>query len=975
MELELRIDGVIASQNIAPNESLLTLLRREGHSSVRHGCETGECGACTVLVDGVPRPSCVMLAAQAGGCSVTTAANLGTAVSLHVLQQAFIETGAVQCGFCTPGMLLSAHALLQRTLSPSEDEVRDALSGNLCRCAGYSKPVQAILRAAAVLRHEQPSLPAQNIVQASHEASTTGGRLSTVAGAANRARAASAGVTTKIPVLTPEAIALASQGSTAVQEAGQAVPVINATKFVTGKSAFVGDSAPRGLLHARVLTSPHAHAIIRNIDITQAKAFPGVHAVLTYKDVPRIPYSSVVSAQAEADVQDRYCLDSRVRYVGDRVAVVAAETWEAAEQALALIRVEYEQLPALLDVRQALEPTAPRIHPEEDSCGIYDASRNIAARVRSESGNVEQGFAYADLVVEGEYATSPFQPAPIETSTVMTYIDEDNYLVVRTSSQASHHVRRLLSRLLGLPTRRIRVLKPEVGGSFGAKQEVLLEDLCALLTIVTQRPVRLEYTRAEQFRSGSAHQPYFIRIKTGLKRDGTIVANQIALLSDTGAYGSHALATRNAAVSALALYPCPNMRFAAEVCYTNHAPAGAFLDSALPQEFFALECHMDEVARQLGIDPLVLRRKNWIKAGDEYPVLHAPSATREVVESCGLSTCLKIVEEQLRWDERHRVVEEGRYRHGVGVALALHGTPGVQSDTSGAMLKLNEDGSFDVVTGASDSGSGSSTLIAQIAAETLGVSLDDVLLRHAGTDYTPFESGVSDASALYSSGGAVKKAAEQMRRQLLAVAGRMLNTLPEALKIQQGTISAPNGQQVTIQQVATHSLYVENRHIMTTASWKVPATPTAFAAQGVLVEVDTETGQVRVQKTVSAVDVGHALNPLVIEGQIQGSVARALGLSLSEELLSDQHGVLLSTDLSHYHIYSALDMPDMQTYLVETRDGIAPYGAKSVSEIAFYGIAPAIANAIYDAVGIKVRQIPFTPERMLRALHAQKRPS
>lgn len=980
MELELSINGVIASLDIAPNESLLTLLRREGYCGVKHGCETGECGACTVLVDGVPRPSCVMLAAQAGGCSLSTVDSLGSANRLHPLQTAFIEVGAVQCGFCTPGMLLSASALLDKNPSPTESEVRDALSGNLCRCSGYEKPVQAVLRAAALMRGETvapleyhtidaevPGIGTSKTPAVGRNGRTGSGERTQVGGTGG------AVLTAKIPALTASGLAGARLNAP-LQVVGHSVPAIHAPRLATGKSSFASDLQPRGMLYARLLTSPHAHAIIRNIEVSQARSLPGVHAVLTYKDVPRVPYSSVERPLTEAALKDQYCLDSVVRYVGDRVAVVAAETPEVAAEALGLIEVEYEELPALLDPRQTLENGAPAVHTETDAQGIFDAPHNIAARVRSERGDVESAFAAADLVVEGEYLVPPIQQAPIETHTTLTYFDEDEYLVVRTSTQVPHYVRRVLARVLGLPARRIRVVRPEVGGDFGVKQEIVLEDLAALLTLATNRPILLEYTRAQEFHSSRVRQQAILRLKTGVKRNGTIIANQMAVLASTGAYATHSLVTPgNAAASALALYPCANMRYVAEIVYTNQPPATASRSASLAQEFFALESHMDEVARQLGIEVLELRRKNWIKVGEEYPFARDPGKGNEaapVIESSGLPQCLRVVEEKIKWEERHRFISDGRIYRGAGVALSMHGNPYARSATSGAMIKLNEDGSFDVFVGANESEPGSDTMIAQIAAETLSVPLDDVLLHTSDATAVPFETGVGASSSLYISAGAVKKAAEQARRQMLSVAGRILNVLPEALKIANGIITAPNGDSITVPEVAAYSLHVEGRHIMSTASWKVQQVPITFAAQGVEIEVDTETGSIRILNAVTAVDVGRALNPMILEAQIQGGAAQSLGSGICEELIYDQKGNPLTTSLRDYHLYTATDIPTMQTYLVETGDPSGPFGAKAVGEIPLYGMAPAIANAVTDALGIRLRQIPLTPERMLRAIHA-----
>jgi putative selenate reductase molybdopterin-binding subunit len=964
MELELSINGVITSQEVAPNETLLPLLRRAGCASVKAGCETGDCGACTVLVDGVPRPSCVMLAAQAGGCTLTTVEELENRHTLHPLQQAFIDVGAVQCGFCAPGMLLAAYALLQRNPAPTEDEVRDALSGNLCRCSGYARPVQAVLRAAAAMRGEHVEPLDVKVVKPEEKH---------VAAAGSKAMPmlrlpstmTSGGSTARLPALVRGII------DAPMRVVGKSLPDIDARKLVTGKPVFAADIHPHGMLYAGMLTSPHAHARIRSIDVSQAKALSGVHAVLTYQDLPHTPYAITGRSPLEEGVRDCFSLDAVVRYVGDRVAVVAAETPELVQEALSLITVEYEVLPAVLDLRQATEQNAPAIHQETEAVGIFDAKRNIAARKRSERGEVERGFAEADLVVEGEYIVPLAQQAALEKHTVVTYFDESDNLIVRTNSQAPQHVRRVLASLLSVPSRRIRIVQPEVGGGAGAKSGVMLEDLCALLTMATDRPVLLTHTRQQEFARGGTRAQYILRLKTGVKRDGTILANQMVLLVNTGAHATHPLIGYNDAMdSALNLYPCSNIRFVAEVLYTNQPPVCVYQGYGALQEFFALESHMDEIARRLNIDALELRRKNWIKVGDEYPLAHG-SAVSSVLESCGLAECVRIVEEQLQWKERRGATGSGRMRRGIGLALAQHGHPLASPLTGGAIIKLNEDGSFDVFTSANDAGNDIATMLAQVVAEILGTQPETIIMHTTGIESITFDAEATPADSLYVSGEAVMKAAEQVRRQILSMAGRMLNVLPETLKLDSGLITATDGQRVTIQEVATNSLYVESRYIMASVSAKVQNVPTAFAVQGVEVEVDSETGVVRVLKAVSAVDAGRVLNPLLMERQIQSGVSLGLNSGLCEELLYDQKGTLLTTGFQDYHIYNTLDMPALQTYLVETSNHVGPFGAKSVAEIVLYGAAPALANAIADALGIRLSQLPLTPERVLRAIHAQ----
>ncbi len=964
MELELSINGVITSQEIAPNETLLPLLRRTGCTSVKAGCETGECGACTVLVDGIARPSCTMLAAQAGGCTLTTVENLGSGRNLHPLQQAFIEAGATGCGFCTPGMLLAAHALLQSNASPDEQDVRDALSGNLCRCSGYEKPVQAVLRAAAMLRKQAVEQPKFNIIKQEEKRGPVAS-----AKVAPMLRLPSMNVNTggtaQLPALMRNLL------ETETQVIGKALPGIDAKKLVTGKPLFTADFQPRGMLYGGILTSPHAHAVIRNIDASQARALPGVHAVLIYPDLERIAYSSAQRSPLTADLRDCYSLDYLVRYVGDRVAAVAAETPEMVQQALSLITVEYDVLPAILDPRQAMEQGAPSLHPESESQGIFDAKRNIAARVRSERGDVDRGFSGSDLIVEGEYIVPLSQQASLEKHTVITYFDDNDDLVVRTNTQVPQHIRHVLAALLKASGSHIHVIQPETADSTSSKQAIVLEDLCTLLTMATNRPVLLAHSRQEEFVSGGVRAQYILRLKTGVKRDGTLIANQMVLLANTGAHGTHPLIGQNNAMgSALTLYPCPNMRFVAEVLYTNLPPVDAYQGYGAQQEFFALESHLDEIARQLNIDALELRRKNWMKVGDEYPLVSA-SAIPSTLESCGLVECAAIVAEKLNWQERRSAPGTDRIRRGVGLALSHSGHPLAEPHAGGALIKLNEDGSFDVFTNANDAGNDTATMLAQVAAEILGTQVETVLMHTSDSGTITFEASSTPADALYVSGEAVMKAAEQMRRQILAVAARKLNVRSEMLKLNEGVITAPDEQSVTIQQVAIHSLQVESRYIMATASSKVQQVPTTFAVQGIEVEVDSETGTIRILKAISAVDVGRPMNPLLIEREIQGGVLQGLSLSLCEELLYDQKGAVLTNSFQDYHIYTTLDMPESQIYLVETPATTHPFGAKLVAEAPLYGIAPALANAVADALAIRLHQLPLTPERVLRAIHTQ----
>ncbi len=981
MQIGMTINGMRRSLDVAPNARLLETLRGEGCFSVKYGCDTGECGVCAVLVDGVPRNTCVMLAAQADGAAITTVEGVGTPRQMHPIQQAMADNGSIQCGYCIPAMVLAAQALLKDTPNPTDEQIRDAISGNLCRCTGYVKPVQAIQRAAAILRGDAPPpvfgdhevwAPGRSTEHSGHndgEQSSGGG-------------AGSSSSPTAQDDLEPEAegsVSTLARPKEALKTVGKPERKVDAVKLATGKPCFVDDIELRGMLYAALLTSPHAHARIRNIDASKARALPGVHAVLTYKDVPRIPYTTAGQSWPEPGPHDQYSLDNVVRFVGDRVAVVAAETPEIAQRALALIEVDYEILPAVLDPRRAMDPDAPCIHPEPESYHIRDASRNLAARIEAEVGNVEQGFAESDLVVEGEYIVPQVQQTPLEPHIVITYWDEDDRLIVRTSTQVPFHVRRIIAPVIGLPPRRIRVIKPRIGGGFGVKQEVLIEDLAAHLTIATGRPVRLEYSREQEFRSSRSRHPQILKMRTGVKRDGTMVANEMVVLANTGAYGTHALTVQsNTGSKSLPLYRAPNIRFVADVVYTNLPPPGAFRGYGVPQGIFALESHMDEVAKALGMDPIAFRQKNWIRQGDENPLSVALGEGKEglvqVIQSCGLPQCIERGKAAIGWDEKRGHPGEGRIRRGVGVAIAMHGTAIAGLDMGGASIKLNDDGSFNVLVGATDLGTGSDTVLAQIGAEVLGVPVSDIIIHSSDTDFTPFDTGAYASSTTYISGGAVKKAAEQVREQICEVAGRMLNAPPAALRLENRRVYAPDGRSVSISDVALRSLHVENQHqIMATASTMSFDSPPPFAAQFAEVEVDTETGAVRVVKMVSAVDCGRAINPATAEGQIEGGATQALGYGVCEEMRYDEQGALLTADFTNYHIFRADEMPAMETYLIETSDPYGPYGAKAVAEIPIDGMAPAIANAVADALGVRVREAPLTPERVWRAMRESRK--
>lgn len=976
MNLSMTLNGEVRDIQIQPHERLLRVLRRLGLWSVKFGDEHGLTGSDTVLLDGEPVNAQTILAAQVHGRAVTTLEGVGTSRNLHVLQEVFIETGAIQSGYTTPAQILVAYALLQKNPNPTEAEIRAALNGVIDRETAYVKPVQAILRAAAILRGEDvpPFEPLERAIPAPP------GLFSMPVDPPDMGPD-DGGSATQTRIRTFPAVVVTPPELKPLKTIGKSEPKVDAVKLAAGKPVYTDDMDMPGMLHAALLTSPHAHARIVHIDASKARALPGVHAVLTHEDVPRVYYASGGQSYPNPKPYDQVSLDTKVRHVGDRVAVVAAETPEIAREALKLIDVEYEVLPAVLDALEAMADGAPVIHDDENVVGIHDRQRNIVHHIHAEAGDAQAQWAKADHIFEGEYRVHQVQQASIEPHEVITFWDEDDRLVIRTSTQVPFHVRRMVAPLLGLPVKKIRVIKPRIGGGFGGKQEMLIEDLCGHLTIATGRPVRFEYPRELEFTSARSRHPQILRFKTGVTADGQMVACELYIIGNTGAYGTHGLTVQMVSgFRGLTTYNTPYSKFTCDVVYTNIPTPGAYRGYGAPQSLFALELHVEEIALALGMDPVEFKRKNWIKQGDALIMAVALGEGREgkpqVVTTTALEECVDIGVRATGWyDKRgkNRSVEgQPHLKRGIGMALAMHGSGIAGLDMGAASIKLNDDGSFNLLFGATDLGTGADTVLAQIAAETLGVPVNDVIVYASDTDFTPFDTGAYASSTTYVSGGAVLKAAEDIRAQILAHAAKhLLECSPDDLDIEDRKVVHRDGRHVALETVALHSLHqADQKQIMATASHVSDISPAPFAAQFAEVIVDTETGQVTVEKLFFAVDCGVAINPITASGQVEGGMLQALGYAHCEQMVYDDAGRSLATDFATYHVYRADETPQMDVVFVETYEPSGPYGAKAVAEIPKDGVAPAVASAIFDAVGVRLRELPLTPEKVWRALNA-----
>jgi CO/xanthine dehydrogenase Mo-binding subunit/aerobic-type carbon monoxide dehydrogenase small subunit (CoxS/CutS family) len=898
--IELALNGRPARTAAGPATPLIAVLRDELRlTGAKVGCDDGRCGSCTVLVNGRVTRACQTPVGKVSGASVLTIEGLGTPERPHPLQRAFVETGAVQCGFCIPGMILSAKALLDANPRPSREQMVKALGANYCRCAGFSSIFEAVDRAAAALRGEAASPPTLPLGDSWDEMAKA-----------------------------------------------------------TGTAQYAADLVRDGMLHLKVVRSPHAHASVLGVDAAAALALPGVEAVLTAKDVPFNRHGRVI--------QDETVLAAdRVRMVGDPVAAVVAVSEARAIEAAANVRVGYEVLPAACSPREALAPGAPRLHD----------GGNVLARQSIHRGDAEAGLARADVTVEGAFSTPFIEHAYLEPEAALAFVDDDGRVVLHTGTGHPHLCRLEVARVLGLPEDRVRVVAVALGGHFGGRVDVAMHCILGVAASRLRRPVRCVYTRAESFASTTKRHAFEIRGRLGADRAGRITGLRLDMTADTGAYASAGkfIITR-AAISGSGPYAIPDVWLGGEAVYTNNTLAGALRGFGAPQSTFALESLMDDLARRLGLHPVDLRVRNALRPGGVLPIGFRVGEGTAVVEAL----------EALRphYDEAARRARASRgngdVRRGVGVASMWFGIGSTGGEKpSHADVELLASGRVSVLAGVTDAGQGSDYVLRRVAAQALGVPLAQVDLVRGDTDLTRDTGSCTGSRVTFYVGNAVRTASDALRRAIVEAAARELEAPPDILAIRDGhvvALEAP-GRRIALADLARRAA-ARGARLREGGTWDPDTAPLdpasgvgrpyatyASASQMAEVEVNVRTGRVRVRRVVAAHDVGKVLNPAGARGQVEGAVVMGIGFALSEEFVPG-----VTRGFAQYRIPTTHDVPEIESIFVERADPLGPFGAKGLGECALIPTAPAIVNAIADATGVRLTRLPATRERLRQAL-------
>ncbi|MCX8021719.1 MAG: molybdopterin-dependent oxidoreductase [Syntrophorhabdaceae bacterium] len=909
--VEFKINKKKYSVDIEGEETLLEVLRDKiGLTGTKMGCNQGDCGSCTVLLEGKPVNSCLVLAIDAQGKGITTIEGINDDEKLHRIQQAFVEFNAIQCGFCTPGMVITAYALLKENPKPTVNEIRHYLQGNLCRCTGYTKIVEAVQWAA--LNGEREEI--------SHDS----------------------------------------------------VKRLEGEEKVRGKAVYAGDIKKEGMLVGKFLRSSIPHGRIKEIRTDRALSHPGVEAVITAYDFPDRRIGFII--------HDEYIMaKDKVRYIGEIMAAVAAVDEKTAQEALELIEVDIEELPGVFTYKESVREDAPLIHEDFDKYTTevpLIRDRNICLKGRIKKGDVEKGFEESDEIFEDSFTVPVVHQAALEPKTVVAEIDHNGRIHIFSGTARPFAVQSGIAEVLGIPMSRIQVTATRMGGHFGSKGEITFEPIVAMLALKTGKPVKVEMTREEEFLAGNPRHMMDIHIKTGVKRDGKIIARKVRLEVDTGAYAYFGpLATSTAMNLASGPYSIPNIYVEGICAYTNKLSCGPCRGPGAPQVIFAGEVQLDRIARSLGIDPIEIRLKNALKANDT-------TATGQVLKDGGYIEALLALKRYLTENPQTYPAQDETKAYGMGIAGGFWGMGGAGSS---AMVKLNEDGSAVLVMGAAETGAGSETAMAILVSQGLGIPLDMVRVISGDTDTCPFDFGAIGSRTTQAMGTAVHRAINGVKEQLLNFAEGHLGIPKDALELKEGKIKAKERPDISISIAkAVHMMTtVKGGPPVATGTNTAPSTPFnqeyvegmvrparpffSFCVQAAIVQVDKLTGKVDVLKVIASHNVGKAVFKEGIEGQIQGGVAMGIGYALTEESIFDG-GRLVNDSFLDYRIPTVPDVPEIIPLIVEKENPKIPEDIRGVGEPATIPTAPAIVNGVYDALGVRINRLPLTPERVFRAI-------
>ena len=757
---------------------------------------------------------------------------------------------------------------------------------------------------------------------------------------------------------------------------GSSIVKKDAKALVTGKPVYCDDLAPENCLIIKLLRCPHAHAMIKKIDTSKAKLVPGVECVLTYQDVPQHRFTQAGQTYLEASPYDRYILDRHLRHIGDEVAIVAAESEKAADKALKLIKVEYEILPAILDFHEALDNEI-LIHPEEDwsesDWSHGDNKRNSIYHEDVGLGDVDAVFAQCDEVLEESYHTIQNQQSMMEPFTACCWMDAFGRMVIQSSTQIPFHVRRNMAHALGIPKSKIRVIKPRIGGGFGAKQTAICERFPAVVTWLTGKPSKIYYSREETMVVGSARHEMEVTVKLGAMKDGTIRAIEMNVLSNSGAYGEHGPTTIGlAGHKSIPLYGgrFEAYRFIANTVYTNQPSAGAFRGYGAPQGIFALESTVNLMAARLGIDPVKIREHNMLHEGEEMPAYF-----NETANACALDQCMDRCKEMMHWEEKYpcKLLENGHIRS-VGVAMAMQGSCISFVDEANVTIKINDDGFYSLLVGSTDMGTGSDTILAQMAADVLECDIDDIVTFGVDTDVSPYDSGSYASSTTYLTGNAVVKAAEQLRSNLMEQAAIRLECSKDLVAFDGRILTCVStGASISLKDLANELQGGSQGWQSVTAGGNSPVSPPPYMVGMVEIDLDPETGKVTPIYYATCVDCGTVVNPNLARVQTEGGIMQGIGMALYEGQSYNEKGNNRLRNFMQYKIPTRIDIPEIDVDFRASYEPSGPFGAKSIGEIVINTPSPAIAHAIYNATGVMHHELPITAEKVWRGMQEQKK--